>query len=69
MIEQIRKLIDIKLDHLNTVALGIITQVDLQNMRCNVKLKHKIQGNEVELFDVPIAFQKFNDSALIIAPK
>ena len=69
MIEQIRKLIDIKLDHLNTVTLGIITQVDLQNMRCNVKLKHKIQGNEIELFNVPIAFQKFDDSAIIMAPR
>jgi len=69
MIEQIRKLIDIKLDNLNTVSLGVITQVDLSKLRCNVKLKHKIQGNEIELFDVPIAVQKFADSSIIVAPK
>lgn len=55
MIEKIRKLIDVKLDNINTVALGIITQVDNSKLRCNVKLKHKIQGQEIELFDVPIA--------------
>jgi len=69
MIEQIKKLIDVKLDNINTVALGIITQVDLKKLRCNVKLKHKIQGNEIELFDVPFAFPKFNDCSVIIAPK
>lgn len=69
MIEQIKKLIDIKLDNINTVALGIITQVDLQRLRCNIKLKHKIQGQEIELFDVPIAFPKFNDCVIAIAPK
>ena len=69
MIEKIKKLIDVKLDNINTVALGIITQVDLSKMRCNVKLKHKIQGNEIELFDVPIAFPKFNDCVIAIAPK
>lgn len=69
MIGKIKKLIDVKLDNINTVALGIITQVDLSKMRCNVKLKHKIQGQEIELFDVPIAFLKFNDCSIIIAPK
>lgn len=68
MIEQIRKLIDIKLDNLNTVALGVITQVDLTKMRCNVKLKHKIQGNEIELFDVPIACLKSSAGTIIIPP-
>ena len=69
MIEKIKKLIDVKLDNINTVALGIITQVDLSKMRCNVKLKHKIQGQEIELFDVPIALPKFNDCVIAIAPK
>ena len=68
MIEQIRKLIDIKLDNLNTVALGIVTQVDLSKLRCNVKLKHKVQGNEIELFDVPLALQRFRGSVIIVAP-
>ena len=69
MIEKIKKLIDVKLDNINTVALGIITQVDNSKLRCNVKLKHKIQGQEIELFDVPIALQKFNDCVIAIAPK
>jgi hypothetical protein len=69
MIEQIRKLIDIKLDNLNTVALGKITQVDLSKMRCNVKLKHKIQGNEIELFDVPIACLKSSIGMIFVPPK
>ena len=69
MIEQIRKLIDIKLDNLNTVTLGKITEVDLTKLRCNVKLKNKIQGQEIELFDVPVAVPKFHDSVIILAPK
>ena len=69
MIDKISKLIDVKLDNINTVALGIITSVDLTKFRCNVKLKHKIQGQEIELFDVPIALPKFNDCVIAIAPK
>jgi len=69
MIDRIGQLIDKKLEGINTVALGIITQVDLPKMRCNVKLKHKIQGNEIELFDVPVAVPKFHDSCIILAPK
>lgn len=69
MIEQIKKLVDIKLDNINTVALGVVTRVDLSKMRCNVKLKHKIQDNEIELFDVPIALNRFYGSAIIITPK
>ncbi|ADB58529.1 hypothetical protein [Archaeoglobus profundus] len=68
MIEQIKKLIDVKLDNINTVALGIITQVDLKKLRCNVKLKHKIQGNEIELFDVPIACLKSSAGTIVISP-
>jgi len=68
MIEQIRKLVDIKLDNINTVCLGKITQVDLYKLRCNVKLKHKIQGNEIELFDVPIACLKASAGTIFIPP-
>ena len=67
--EKIHKLIDEILEDVETVALGIITQVNLSKLRCNVKLKHKIRGQEIELFDVPIAFPKFNDCSVIIAPK
>lgn len=68
MIEQIRKLIDIKLDNLSTVDIGVITQVDLTKLRCNVKLKHKVQGNEIELFDVPIACLKSSIGMIFVPP-
>lgn len=67
--EKIIKLIDEKLSRLNTVALGIITSVDLSKMRCNVKLKHKIQGQEIELFDVPIACLKSTDKLIYVPVK
>ena len=66
--DKIRKLIEEELEDVETVALGIITQVDLQKPRCNVKLKHKIKGQEIELFDVPIVFPKFHGSSIIFAP-
>jgi len=67
--EKIHKMIEDLLEDVETVALGIITYVDLTKLRCNVKLKHKIRGQEIELFDIPIAFPKFNDCSVIIAPK
>jgi hypothetical protein len=66
--EKIIRLIDSKLDEINTLALGKITQIDLSKLRCNVKLKHRIQGQEIELFDLPIAVPKFADSSITIAP-
>jgi len=69
MIDSLIKLVESKIDEINTVALGKITKVDLSKLRCNVKLKHKIQGNEIELFDVPVAVPKFHDSMIIVAPK
>lgn len=66
--EKIIRLIEDRLGDINTVALGIITHVNLTEMRCNVKLKHKIQGQEIELFDVPVAPQSFAGSSIIIAP-
>ncbi len=68
MIDKIKKLIDVKLDNINTVALGVITQVDLTKMRCNVKLKHKIQNNEIELFNVPIACLKTSAGLIFVPP-
>ncbi len=67
--EKIRKLIDDILEDVETVALGIITQVDLQKLRCNVKLKHKIRGQEIELFDVPIACLKSADKLIYVPVK
>lgn len=70
MIDELLKIIDerieAKLNRLNTVALGIVTQVDNSKLRCNVKLKHKIQGNEIELFDVPIACLKSSVGTIYI---
>jgi|Deesub1362B_J571_1020462.scaffolds.fasta_scaffold00598_17 hypothetical protein len=72
MIDELLKILDERIDRklarMNTVALGIITQVDLQKFRCNVKLKNKVHGKEVELFDVPIAIQKFSSGSVIITP-
>jgi len=67
--DKIHKMIDDILEDVETVSLGIITSVDLAKLRCNVKLKHKIRRQEIELFDVPIAFPKFNDCVIAIAPK
>ncbi len=69
MIDRIEKLIDKKLEGINTVALGIITQVDHSKLRCNVKLKHKIRGQEIELFDVPIACLKSSVGTIYIPLK
>ena len=69
MIDSLIKLVESKIDEVNTAALGKITKVDLSKLRCNVKLKHRIQGNEIELFDVPVAVPKFHDSSIIVAPK
>lgn len=70
MIDELLKVIDerieAKLNRLNTVSLGIITQVDNSKLRCNVKLKHKIQGSEIELFDVPIACLKSSVGTIYI---
>lgn len=68
MIEQINKLIEVKISNINTVDVGMVTKVDLQKMKCNVKLKHKIGDNEIELYDVPIALFNFGGAAIISAP-
>ncbi|WP_290597031.1 MULTISPECIES: hypothetical protein [unclassified Archaeoglobus] len=72
MIDELLKILDErierKLARMNTAALGVVTQVDLQKFRCNVKLKNKVHGKEVELFEVPIAVQKFGSGSVIVAP-
>jgi len=67
--KKIEKLVDLKLRMVNTVALGILTDVNLTKLRCNVLLKHKIQGKTIELYDVPIALQKYHDSVIVVTPK
>lgn len=56
-------------DRVNTCRVGILTQVDLPRLRCDVVLKGLTQGQRVELFEVPIAVQGCHGSALIVAPK
>lgn len=56
-------------DRVNTCRVGVLTQVDLPRLRCNVLLKGLLQGQQVELFEVPIAVQAYHGSALIVAPK
>jgi len=58
--------IEMKVSRINTIALGIITQVDHSKLRCNVKLKHKIRGREIELFDVPVACLKSSVGTIYI---
>ncbi len=58
MMDKLEKLKERWFDELETVALGVVTWVDHSKFRCNVKLKNRIQGYEVELFNVPIACLK-----------
>lgn len=56
-------------DRVNTCRVGVLSQVDLPRLRCNVLLKGLLQGQQVELFEVPIAVQAYHGSVLIVAPK
>jgi len=66
--QSIVELINRRIEKVNTLALGRITKVDLATWRVSVRLKHKIQDNELELVNVPIAVQAFGAGALHIAP-
>ena len=66
--EKITGLIASRIEKVNTLALGRITKVNLATWRVSVRLKHKIQDNEIELVNVPIALQAFGTGALHIAP-
>jgi len=65
---KITDLIESRIEKVNTLALGKITKVDLATWRVSVRLKNKIQDNELELVNVPIALQAFGAGALHIAP-
>jgi len=69
IVEKVRKMIEDLLDDVETVALGIVKSVDLTKLRCNVRLKHKIKGQEIELFDVPIACLKSSVGVIFVPPK
>ncbi len=66
--EPVLKLVAQRLASINTLALGRITKVNLATWRVSVRLKNKIQDNEIELVNVPIALQAFGTGALHIAP-
>lgn len=67
VVNKIKKLVSEKLNEVNTFDIGKITAIDNSKLRYNVKLKHKIAGNEIELFNVPLAPLKFNAGMVLIS--
>jgi len=67
IVNKIKKLITEKLDEVNTFDLGKVTAIDNLKLRYNVKLKHKIAGKEIELFNVPLAPFYFNAGMVLIS--
>lgn len=64
----ISELIDRKIANINAVVVGVITKIDLSKWRADVRLKAEIQGQKVEIANVPIALQMFAAGSLQIAP-
>ncbi|PKG31386.1 hypothetical protein, partial [Methanoregula sp.] len=62
------ELIERRLSKINTLAIGTLTKVDLSKWRADVRLKTKIQGQNIEIANVPIALQMFSAGSLQIAP-
>ncbi len=62
------ELIERRLSKINTLAIGTLTKVDLSKWRADVRLKTMIQGQRVEIANVPIALQMFAAGSLQIAP-
>jgi|GEM_PF-1664185 len=67
IVDKIKKLVHEKIGELNTFDIGKITDANNLRLRYNVKLKHKIGGNEIELFNVPIAPFWFNAGMILIS--
>lgn len=67
IVDKIKKLINEKLNEVNTFDLGKVTAIDNLKLQYNVKLKHKIGDNEIELFNVPLAPFMFNAGMILIA--
>jgi len=67
IVDKIKKLVSEKLGELNTFDLGTVTAIDNAKLRYNVKLKHKIEGKEIELFNVPLAPFWFNAGMILIS--
>ena len=66
--EPVLKLVEERLSKINTLAIGTLTKVDLSKWRADVRLKTKIQGQNIEIANVPIALQMFTAGSLQIAP-
>ena len=66
--EPVSNLIEDRLEKINTLAVGVITKIDLSKWRADVRLKSMIDGQAVELANIPIALQMFAAGSLTIAP-
>jgi len=66
--EKISDLIDRRIARVNTLSIAVVTKVDLGTWRVSVRLKHKIQDNEIELQNVPLALPAYGAGAVLIAP-
>jgi formylmethanofuran dehydrogenase subunit C len=65
IVEKIEKLVDEKLSEINTFDIGKITDANNSKLLYNVKLKHKIEGNEIELFRVPLAPARYSAGSIL----
>jgi len=66
--KKIAGMIEERIARVNTISPGKITEVHLDDWTVNVRLKHKVRGQEVEIFNVPVAPQSFGAGSLLIAP-
>ena len=67
IVDKIKKLITEKFNEVNTFNLGKITAIDNSKLQYNVKLKHKIEDKEIELFNVPLAPFQFGAGMILIS--
>lgn len=66
--QNIAELIDRRVAKINALAVGVISKVHLSKWQADVRLKSKIDGQAVELANIPIALQMFAAGSLQIAP-
>jgi hypothetical protein len=66
--DQVVGLIEDRIQKVNTLAMAVITKVDLARWQADIRLKHKIQDVTLDLTAVPIALQSYGTGAIHIAP-
>lgn len=66
--EPIRKMIEQRIEKVNTLSVGVLKKIDLARWRADVQLKYTVQGVPLNLTDVPIALPAWKTGALHIAP-